>query len=252
MALQFHQLGLRKFSGVNAHVEINVPTHSSCAEGSLMLGIRIPAIAICMMLLIAAAGYSQANPFFEEVGGVAHTHYGVLPLEVKQLCKKVLTGWKDPFTVYAYVKSGEYEYYAVWGTGGDEEYDRAAALEIRGNVCRRTDLEQVLDAQPPRNGYHGEPSVIGLPWDDSPFEGAPPNRITVFRSAKEETLFREFVRDAIQRAVKAYGGDKSFRSQVCKSKVEAEISQTGDLFVLQEVRAYCGEAGRTSSNSEQK
>ena len=200
----------------------------------------IRVILFVISLSIAATGYSQENPFFEELGGVTNTHYEVLPQAVKQLCKRELNGWKNPFTVYAHIKSGEYEYYAVWEDSiTEDEYDRARALEIHGNVCRGSDLEQVLAAQPPRNGYHGETSVVKLPWDDSPTEDTALVRLTVFRSVKEESLFREFIRDAIQRGVKAYGGNEPFRSQVCKSKVEADISQAGYVIVLQELKAYC-------------
>ena len=233
-----HQDRLRSF-GASAHAVSYVSKVSTGGGEIDMFSKAIRTAVIGSIVLTAVGSSAQANPFFEGAGATANTHYEVLPQAVKQLCKKELSGWKDPFTVYAHVKSAEFEYYAVWGSGSEDEYDRASALEIHGNVCRAADLEQVLGAQPPRNGYRGATSVAKLPWNDSPFEGTPPNRVTVFRSVEEEMLFRKFVRDAIQRDVKAHGGDKLYKQEACKESVESELQGAGYVVVLEELKAYC-------------
>jgi hypothetical protein len=98
------------------------------------------------------------------------------------------------------------------------------------------DLDCVLSLRPPRTGYKGVSSTVRLRDDAETFEGYPPNRHVVFMSIGEENLFRQFVRDAIQRDVKAHGGDKSFRSQAC---IHSVLLQADYPIVLQELKAYC-------------
>ncbi len=97
-------------------------------------------------------------------------------------------------------------------------------------------------ALPPKNGYHAPASKEALPWFDSPNECINGQCHLVFRSFNEEQLMRNFVKDAIQRAITAYGGDTAFRSQACKPKEDKELSDSGYTVVLQELKAYCSKA----------
>lgn len=200
-----------------------------------------------LFLLSTATGCAQSNrgidnPFFDI--SARHVYYEPLPQSVKRLCKLELIE-SDPFRVFAYIESGAYRYYAVWGQSTDE-YDRARALEIRGNICTVHDLENVLGVYTPKQGYHDKSLAAQLPWDDGPYEGVPPDRHRVFSSVEEEDLLRQFVRDAIRRGVKAYGGDENFSAQACKSSVEDFLTQAGYPIVLQELKKYCASspAGR--------
>jgi hypothetical protein len=93
---------------------------------------------------------------------------------------------------------------------------------------------------PPRNGYRVTASDDRLPGDESPTEAIPPAAyIPVFRSAKEEFLLRAFIKDAIQRAIKAYNSETIFRSQACPPKLAAQFGDGGYPIVMEELKAYC-------------
>jgi hypothetical protein len=194
-----------------------------------------------IMLLTAANSYPQ-SPFLVDTVAVSSSHFEVLPQAIKQVCKKVLTLQKGPLIVYAHIKGAEYDYYAVWDESSNrDEYYEGSILEIRGGLCKGYDLEPLLATHVPRNGYRGGSHEAGLPGDDAPIEGTPPNQVWVFKSAEEEDLFRQLVRDAIQRDAKAHGGDIPYRLQACKPSVEANLSQAGYVVVLQELKAYCSQ-----------
>jgi hypothetical protein len=192
--------------------------------------------------MMAVGSHAQCNPIFLVCADSPNPHYDVLPRTVRNMCRRGLSNYKDPFQVFAYLRIGDNEYYAEWGyiTRRDlEEYDRASLLMIHGNVCKVWDIEDTLVAVPPQKGYSGTASEDGLPGPGSPTENTPLVRYTVFRSAKEENLFREFVRDAIQRAIKAYGGVTPFKAKACSPKVETQLSDYGYPIVLQELKNYC-------------
>jgi hypothetical protein len=166
--------------------------------------------------------------------------YEAFPDASKVACAKELSG-ESSRRIYARIKSGESEYLAnmgFWHTNA-EEYNNGELIRIQGNKCKLFDIGGALMALPPKNGYHPAPSKIELPWFDSPNECTNGQCHLVFRSANEELLLRSFVKDAIQRAITAYGGDAPFRTQACKPKEEKELSDDGYIIVLQELKAYC-------------
>ena len=199
--------------------------------------------AMLGMLLLTAANSGAQSPFLIDTVAVSSSHFELLPQAIKQVCMKALTLQKGPLIVHAHVKGGGGEYYAVWDdSSNNDEYYGGSILEIRGGACKGYDLEKVLATHTPRSGYRGISHEVGFPGDDAPIEGKPPNQVWVFRSAEEENLFREFVRDAIRRDVKAHGGDIPYRLQACKPSVETNLSQAGYVVVLQELKAYCSKA----------
>jgi hypothetical protein len=197
------------------------------------------------LLMIAAECYAQYNPILMIGTNRPNSHYEVLPQDVRSKCTRAIGPYKtDPFVVYAHIRKSSYEYYAEWGTNKnrkDDEYDQGATLlEIHGRECKSWELEGTLMAVPPRNGYHGSTSEARLPGDDSPTEDSPLVRHFVFRSAEEESLLREFIRDTIYRAIKTYGGDTPFRAVACKP--QEELTDSGFIVVLQELKSYCSRA----------
>jgi len=159
-----------------------------------------------------------------------------------ELCKDELPHDElAPFSVFARVMSGNSEFFAVWGNmkPSVEDNGYATLLSIRANKCRSSDLEIVLITVPPKNGYDGAASNIALPGPGSPLVGVPPDCKYVFRSAEEERLTRDFVKDAIARAIKAYGGDAPFKKAACTPDVDASLSQMGYIVVEKELEAYC-------------
>jgi hypothetical protein len=196
------------------------------------------------LLMIAAESYAQYNPILM-IGFVPPKfHYEILPQDIKNKCIRAIGPYKtDPFEVFAHIKNDNYEYYAEWGTNKnqkDDEYDQGATLlEIHGSECKAWDIDSTLMAIPPRNGYHGSNSETRLPGPTSPTENTPLVRNYVFRSAEEESLLRSFIKDAIQRAIKAYNSEKLFRIHACPPKLAAEFGDGGYPIVMQELKAYC-------------
>lgn len=174
--------------------------------------------AIIILLLVnATRGYAQSNPVFLIGAGPHEAHYEVLPPSIKETCKGRLGNDEiDPFTVYAHIRTSNYEYYVEWGDvrPGHEEYDRASLLMIHENKCINLDLETTLGMIPANGGY-------------SP------------TAAQEKQLVRPLIKDAIKRAIIVYGGDAAFRVQACNSQVEKELSNAGYVIVRQELKAYC-------------
>ena len=199
-------------------------------------------VTLVVLAQIVSNGHAQ-SPFLFDTVAVSIDNYEKLPQTARQMCKRELNYQKEPFTVYARITSGESAYYAVMGANKndqDDQYYGGVLLEIHANLCRGLDLERVLGFRPPRGGYRGESTPNGVLGDGAHFEGVPPNRHYVFKSAAEESLLRDLIKDAIHRDAEAHGGDKNFRSQACKASVEAQLLQADYPIVLQELKTYCG------------
>jgi len=179
---------------------------------------------VCYALLLAASfSYSQSPFLIDSVVGPS-AHFEVLPQTVKQTCKKALGLQMGVLRVYAHVRSGEFEYYAVFDEGlKDDEYYGGSILEVHGSACAGSDLEGILA-----------------------------NQVRAFRPLEDDVVFRKFVRDAIQRDVKAHGGDAQYRPEACKQSVEARLQQAGYAIVHQELKAYCDKESGAASSTERK
>ena len=167
--------------------------------------------------------------------------YENFPGVFKAMCAKTLAGESD-IAVFARIRSGESEYFAnmgVWNSKEVEDVNEGDLIRIQGNKCMMFDIGGALMALPPTNGYKATTSRDTLPWFDSPNECVNGICHLVFRSSSEELLMRRFVKDAIQHAIKAYGSDALFRAQACKPEEEKELSDSGYVIVLQELKTYC-------------
>ena len=69
----------------------------------------------------------------------------------------------------------------------------------------------------------------------------------VLRSAAEEAVLRSLVKDAIERAIKAYGSQALFGKKACTPSQLAGSESTA--VVLQELEKFCGEAALTRFRS---
>ena len=165
--------------------------------------------------------------------------YDQFPLSLKPMCEKYLADENN--TIYAQIKLGGAEYIANMGDwhSNVEEYDNGELILVGDGTCQSSELEWTLMSLPPKNGYHVAESKETFPGRDSPRECVPGQCHPVFRSANEEVALRNFVRDSIQRSIKAYGGDVLFRQLGCKSEVNAELLDSGYIIVLQELKAFC-------------
>jgi hypothetical protein len=101
----------------------------------------------------------------------------------------------------------------------------------------------LFNGVPSTTGYKESGVVERLPRPSDPDatdNSDPSNGRTVLRFAHEEAVIRGLVRDAIQRCIKAYGGEAPFRNKVCSTVV---IENTFDFpIVQQELKAYCSKA----------
>lgn len=193
------------------------------------------------------------SPFLIDSTPVSTTRFELLPEAVRRTCKKALGLQNGPIRIYAYASGNGFQYYAIFADGmkGDESYD-GSVLELHGSECDDMDLEGMLLTHIPKDGYPWAPPEVRLLGDSGPSEGTPPNRVPVLRSAGEEKLFREFIRDAIQRDVKAYGGEAPYKQQACRQSVFAGLSQVGYVIVLQELKAYCNGSGYNTPPGTEK
>jgi hypothetical protein len=186
------------------------------------------------------------NPVLRMIFDPSKVKYEEFPVQFKLTCAKLLAHETNKM-IYARVRLGDSEYLAERGNISDPEEEAmniGDIIWIRGNSCQPLGIDLTLSSLPPKNGYRAAASKDTFPNQDSPNECVPGQCHYVFRSAQEEELLHNFVRDAIQRAIKAYGGDSSFRAHACKPEEEKELSEAGYVIVLQELRAYCSNAHR--------
>jgi hypothetical protein len=185
----------------------------------------------------------RTNPVLLLEYDISKVKYEQFPITYIEMCAKELSGEKYR-RIYARIRSGESEYLANMGVWNSniEDYNEGDLILIKNNKCEMFGIGGALMALPPKNGYHKTTSKDTLPWFDSPNECVNGQCHLVFRSIQEEQLMRSFVRDAIQRAITAYGGDVHFRVQACKPEEEKELSEAGFSIVLQELKAYCSKA----------
>jgi hypothetical protein len=128
------------------------------------------------------------------------------------------------------------------GVGPDQSGDSlGAALEVSDSKCSDGDSLQMLSGFVPSGGYGAGQAPPGLPG-----EGA--KRVCdrplgpchyVLRSAKEETILRDLVKDALVRATRAWGGAGVFKQVACKPSVQAGNSSTP--VVQEELARFCGQ-----------
>jgi hypothetical protein len=213
-----------------------------------MIKKTILALCCCILLIIAVVSDSQTKKSPQnKISGnpvlrlATKDKYERFSGAYKSLCAKELSGEHDS-TIYAHIRSGGAEYFAVMGyfNSSTDEYNEGEILEIQGNKCQQLDLGWTLMSRPPRNGYSNGAYKETFPGNDSPREcSASVECHPVFRSANEELLLGNFVKDAIQRAVASSGGDAPFRAQACKPEEEKALLDTGFIVVLQEIKNYC-------------
>ena len=203
----------------------------------------------CILLLNYVGSYAQTknstkrqtlwNPVLLIEYDPSKVKYEQFPLNSNAMCAKYLADESN--MIYAHIILGNSKYLANMGIwhSNVEEYDSGELILVYGDKCQSFDLEWTLMALPPKDGYQATESKETFPGRDSPQECVQGQCHPVFRSANEELLLRNFVKDAIQRAIKAYGSDALFRAQACKPEEEKELSDSGYVIVLQELRTYC-------------
>jgi hypothetical protein len=182
------------------------------------------------------------DPVFGTVYSPSLVKYEQVPSSLKKVCQ----GFSDPGEVtwlYSHHRQGNSEYFIVMSTFRNQDGDSfGSAIWIQGDKCQIDESKWVLSGVIPENGFSESPASESLPGLDSPVPSvcnsnpsAPCNY--TLRSARQEQILRGLVNDAIQRAIKAYGGDAEFRKTACTPKVLE--NQVGFPIVQLELQAYC-------------
>jgi len=152
--------------------------------------------------------------------GPLREKYEEFPPKLKRTCAN-LGRRVSQFGYFAHYASDGAEYYAVMDTStpvNDDAYGWGSIVFVHGSSCSEGDLDWALRGIPPISGYHGAAPVVEMPGLNAQEIGVPPgsgNMHYVIRSAHEEDILRGLVRDAIQRAIQANGGEAIVKKTLC-------------------------------------
>ena len=110
---------------------------------------------------------------------------------------------------------------------------------VSGGTCHGEDSKWMLSGLVPVGGYPTPSPPVGLPGLGAPSvcdRGPTGDCHYLLRSAAEEALLRDLVRDALERGIRAWGSAVAFRKAVCRPEVVGD-----DLYPVlnQEVSRFC-------------
>jgi hypothetical protein len=174
--------------------------------------------------------------------------YDKMPTEFKSQC----TDFKDDANIwlYAHFNSRDSEFWIVMTSNPDQDGDSfgTAVRRKQGFDCQLEPSLWALSGVVPKEGYAGADSDDLLPGIDAkPSKecNSDPNAICTYtlRSAREETILRGLIKDAIQQASKAYGSEQGFKRKVC---TPSELTANDNTPVVRaELEKFC--SGPTTS-----
>lgn len=185
------------------------------------------------------------NPLWGFQYDVNKVRYDTLSSSLYTLCAKKLYPGIPPIYILAHIEAGGYDFYAEKNflKPGISDNGFGAILQISGKECHVLDLDWTLSGAPPAKGYSNTES------NKDTFPGVGAERHCVFgecyyelRSAKEESILKQLVKDAIQRGIRAYGGGEIFRKKVCIAEVQSDLRDSRYVIVLHELESYCSAA----------
>ncbi len=183
-----------------------------------------------------------SEPFFGIPYNPFKVHYDPVPLSFVKACKHT---YQHEY-VYAYLKSGDAEYFVISGYSSDQDSDSLGYVAmIRGNHCDSADLKNTYVGVPPTNGYADTKNEEGLPGKNAPDvrdpgeSGSQGNYHYILRSKHEEFILRSLVRDALQRGVRAFGSEDRFRKMVCTPEKIKGFSGFSDIIEAEELKSFC-------------
>jgi hypothetical protein len=216
--------------------------------------IRIWSFALILFLFLTeySTAFAQTpkekkiERFDDPVFGISYDatriKYDVAPNVLKELpCFQ----YKEGDHVYAHLNSGKYDYYIVMNTSmRNREGDAfGSALWVEGMKCHFDDSNWVLTGVPQKGGYKESDIAEKLPG----FAVHPPMACNLpgqdrfcyytLQSSIEEKILRGLVKDAISRAIHAYGGESLFRQKACTSHTVAGVEQYP--IVQEELQSFC-------------
>lgn len=185
---------------------------------------------------------SRDTPLDDPMFGISYqsdkVKYEPVPVRIRQLCSEFKRG---EFWTFAQFRSGTSEYFIVMGVRPGQDGDSfGAALQIDGSKCQAEDSTWMLSGTPPQNGYSHPTTAAQFPGFGAAKvcpHGPVGDCLYRLRSAEEEATLRGLVRDGIERAIKAYGGEAQFRKKGCAPAQVAGNASTP--VVQQELERFC-------------
>jgi len=220
-------------------------------RGNSIVRHLIMATAIAALILPAAADAAHkpppppdelADPIFDIGYNPGLVHYPVMPARIRQVCKN----FNDPYNwVFAHVKKYGADYYIVMSWNPNQDSDSlGAAVRIAGNACEEDAASNMFTGFVPKGGYIAEKSVlpprlpgVGAPWirNDGDTQG---NYHYEFRSAAEEEVFRDLIRDGEAQGERVWGAAR-FKAEACQPENSKDDLDKFVPVYMEELRRYC-------------
>jgi len=153
------------------------------------------------------------DPVFGISYDYTKVHYEPMPASVRQVCADYKKG---TFWTFAHVQREAVDYFIVMGIRPGQDGDSlGAAIAVVGSDCTEEDSTWMFSGLIPKGGYGPQKSETTLPGLKSEVcnQG---ECYYVLKSAKEEALLRDLVRDGLTRAAKAWGGLEQFKKEACR------------------------------------
>jgi hypothetical protein len=186
-----------------------------------------------------------SEPFFDIAYNPSKVHYDPVPLAFVKVCKHT---YQHEY-VYAYLKSGDAEYFVISGYSSDQDGDSLGYVAmIRANHCDSADLTNTYVGIPPQNGYNDTKNEEGIPGKNAPSVrdpgefGAMGNYHYILRSSHEEEILRGLLQDNFKRGVRAFGGEIQYKQIICTSKMMKDFSGYADMITEQELKSFCSQS----------
>ena len=217
-------------------------------------------LCCCMSLVSFGETQVKANkarqplPFDDPIFGISFdpsvVKYEEVPVSFVRQCHDQHYK-KDNLRLFAHVRTKQSDFYVVMFASviyADEVPVGAgdvfgSAIWVKGANCRDVEATWVLSGVPPKNGYNDANVDEKMPGVDVPTPKACNNLSQdelcnyTLRSAHEEAILRDLVKDGIQRAIKAFGGAVPFGRKACSPDIISGNSNSP--IVQQELQKFC-------------
>jgi hypothetical protein len=187
----------------------------------------------------------QEDPVFGLRFDPETAKYDGVAAKLKSQCK-FFQGKESRTWIFAHAKSRDSDYYVVKGWSPCKEGcgdNFGSALWVHGAQCQWDESNWTLSGVPSKDAYQDSSAAEGLPGmnvkapDVCNSQSNSSRCHYTLRSAHEEAILRELVRDAIQRGIRAFGGERYFRMQVCTPQEQPDNS--GYPIMQEELRTFC-------------
>jgi hypothetical protein len=187
----------------------------------------------------------RQDPIFGISYNPSVVKYQQLSPEFRSRCA-LFQGKQDHLWLFAHVRSEGSDYYVIMSTSPGQDGDSfGTAVWIEGSKCHVTESKWVLSGVPPSKGYSDAHGVEKLPGIDVPSpKTCNSDAYAVcnytLQSALEEEILRGLVKDALRKAVRAYGGKTLFGGSACSRGIIS--GNSGSPIVQQELQMFCSGA----------